>query len=225
MANKNDKNLNLSLEEFENGIKIFQDNTLYKFTSDSIRLAKFCNIKHTDRVLDMCAGCGVVGLYLYSITKFQNLYFNEIQPTMCELINKNLKYNQLEDKSKVLCKNLEDLTLDDFKKPVDVIVCNPPYYKLNGEIKERREIAICRHEICTNLTNIIKKSSSLLKNKGKFYIIVPEDRLCEVVFEMGNNNFKVKRIQFNAVKNKINTCLLEAVKCGKSGVKLSIIEE
>lgn len=220
-----DENLNLTLEEFENGIKIFQDNTLYKFTSDSIRLAKFCNIKHTDSVLDMCAGCGVIGLYLYSITTFDNLYFNEIQPQMCKLIDKNLKYNHLQDKSKVLCKDLKDLTLEDFKKPIDVVVCNPPYFKLNGEIKEKREIAICRHEICTNLSNIIKKSSNLLKNKGRFYIIVPEDRLCEAISEMGNNNFKVKKIQFNTVSNKINTCMLEAVKGGKSGVKLSIVEE
>lgn len=222
--NNKGNDLNLSLEEFENGIKIFQDDTLYKFTSDSIRLAKFCNVKHTDSVLDMCAGCGVVGLYLYSLTKFEKLYFNEIQCKMCNLIERNIGYNKLEKQSKVLCKNLEDLSLADFEKPLDVIVCNPPYYKLNGKLKENNEIGICRHEICTNLKNIIKKACELLKNRGKFYIIVPEDRLCEAIGEMAVNNFKVKRIQFNAVKNKINTCLLEAVKGGNSGVKLNIVE-
>ena len=125
---------NLSLEHFENGVKLYQDKTLYKFTSDAINLAKFCNIKHSDSVLDMCAGCGVVGMYAYSITPFSKLYFNDIQKSMCDLIDKNIKLNNMQDVCKVLYKDLKDLSLDDFGKPLDVIVCNPPYFKLNGKI-------------------------------------------------------------------------------------------
>ena len=69
---------NLSLEKFENGIQMYQDETLYKFTADSIRLAKFCKIKPTDNVLDMCAGNGVVGLYAYSLKAFNKIYFNRL---------------------------------------------------------------------------------------------------------------------------------------------------
>ena len=67
---------NLTLEHFDNGIKIYQDENLYKFTSDAIKLAKFCKIKSTDNVLDMCAGSGVVGLYAYSVKSYNKIYFN-----------------------------------------------------------------------------------------------------------------------------------------------------
>lgn len=223
MANKPTKNL--SLEQFENGIQLYQDENLYKFTSDSIRLAKFCTVKHTDNVLDMCAGCGVIGLYMYSLTQFNKLYFNDIQPEMCELISKNIQLNNLTPKSRVICKNLEQMELSEFEKPLDVIVCNPPYFKVNGKLKTDEKIAICRHEIHTNLHNIIKKSAELLKNKGRLYIILPEDRLCEAIKALGDNNLEVKRIQLNTTSNKVVTCLLEAVKGGNVGVKINIVKE
>lgn len=215
----------LTLEKFENGVKVYQDARLYKFTSDSIRLAKFCVVKHTDLMLDMCAGCGVVGLYVYSLCKFKGLYLNDIQPEMCELIKENINHNNLTGIAKVLCKNLEDLSLADFDKPLDVVVCNPPYFKVNGKCKHDERIAMCRHEICTNLKNIISKASSLLKNKGRLYIIVPEDRLCEAINELGANKLEVKRMQLNSGSHKINTCMLEAIKGGSVGVKIKIVEE
>ena len=216
---------NLSLEHFENGVKVYQDENLYKFTSDAIKLAKFCKIKTTDSVLDMCAGCGVVGLYAYSIKKFNKLYFNEIQLKMCKLIEKNIKLNNLENNCKVLCKNLNDLNLGDFDKPLDVIVCNPPYFKLNGKVKEDGAVALCRHEIATNLEQIILISSRLIKDKGKLYIIIPSNRLCESVILLNKFKFEVKKMEIYNSHSMATVCLLECVKCGKSGVIVNIKSE
>lgn len=214
-----------SLEEFENGVKIYQDEALYKFTSDSIKLAKFCKIKPRDNVLDMCAGCGVVGFYAYSISPFNKLYFNEIQQQMCELIDKNIKLNQLESKSEILCKDLKDLTIDDFGKFLDVIVCNPPYFKANSKIKLDESIAMCRHEIKTNLHIIICVAGRLLKSKGRFCLIVPADRLCETINLLGENKLEVKKIDVYAHQGEATVCLIEAVKGANSGVKIKILKE
>lgn len=216
---------NLSLEQFENGVKIYQDETLYKFTSDSIKLAKFCNIKHTDNVLDMCAGSGVVGFYVYSISNFNKLYFNDIQPEMCELIKKNINLNKLENKCKIICENLNNLNTNYFDKPLDVIMCNPPYFKINGKIKQNEKIAMCRHEITTNLQQIIFKSYQLLKNKGRVYIIIPADRMCEAINCFCQNGFEVKRIDIYNSNGNATICLFEAVKDAKSGVKIKVLKE
>lgn len=216
---------NLSLECFENGIKLYQDNSLYKFTSDAIKLAKFCNIKHTDNVLDMCAGCGVVGLYVYSLCECNSIVFNEIQPSMCKLVDKNIKLNKLQKKCSVICKDLSLLKLDDFDKPLDVIVCNPPYFKLNGKIKQDVNVAMCRHEITTNLSAIISMASKLIKDKGRFYFIVPADRMCEAIELCGKQLFKVKRMEMYHTNNQATVCLLEAIKGAKDGVKIKILKE
>ena len=216
----------LSLEVFENGVEIFQDESLYKFTADAISLAKFCNIKHTDHVLDMCAGSGVIGLYAYSISSCNALYFNDIQPCMCELISKNISHNGLDERCKVVCKDLHDLQVDDFAKRLDVIICNPPYFKLNsGDVKQDRRIAMCRHEIATNLNKIISKAGELIKDGGKFYLCIPADRMSEAIVLLEENKFATKRMQIIFNRKEARLCLLESVKNGKSGMRITMVEE
>ena len=216
---------NLSLEYFENGVKVYQDNNLYKFTSDAIKLAKFCNIKHTDNVLDVCAGCGVVGLYAYSLVKCNKIYFDEIQPEMCELISRNIELNNLSGIAKVINKDLNELALLDFEKPLDVILCNPPYFKLNGKIKADEKLAICRHEIKTNLEQIISKASELIKNSGRFYIIIPADRLAECVVLVSKFGFETKNMEIFHSDENATVCVLENIKNAKNGLKIKIKKE
>ena len=213
---------NLSIEQFENGIKIYQDNNMYKFTSDAINLAKFAKIKPKDNVLDLCAGCGVVGLYAYSIKPFNKLYFNEIQTSMCQLIEKNIQINQLQEKCKIINDDLNNLTLSQFAKPLDVILCNPPYFKVNSKINPKQELAMCRHEIATNLSQIVAISSKLIKSGGKLYLVLPAERLCECVVELDKVDFEVKQVELITHKNLAEICLIEAVKFGKSGVNISV---
>jgi tRNA1(Val) A37 N6-methylase TrmN6 len=215
----------LSLEQFENGVSVYQDESLYKFTSDSIKLAKFCKFKPGDNVLDMCAGCGVVGFYAYSINPCNKIYFNDIQPQMCDLIKKNIELNSLQDTAKAICKDLKELSLSDFGKGLDVITCNPPYFKLNGKIKQDKNKAICRHEIATNLQTIIEVAGRLIKSKGRFYLVVPSDRLCECITLLVQNKLEVKNIEMYHSNLDATVCLIKSVKDDKSGVNIKILKE
>ena len=86
------KTENLKLEQFDNGVRVYQSEDLYKFTMDAILLAKFCNIKHTDEVLELCAGSGVISFYAYSLCPFKKFYFNEIQTASCKVLKINLAF-------------------------------------------------------------------------------------------------------------------------------------
>lgn len=215
---------NFKLEHFDNGISIYQSDNFYKFTQDAILLAKFCNIKHTDAVLELCAGSGVISFYAYSLHPFNNLYFNEIQPEMCEIIEENIAFNGFKRRSKIFNCNLKDLSTKDFKKPLDVIICNPPYQKLspNSKINEKREIAIARHEIEATLEDIIKKSSELLKDKGRLYMVHLASRSTEIVTLCSRYNIEVKQMKFvfNGDKDAY-LVLIEAVKNAHPGVRIS----
>ena len=218
------KNLdNFTLENFDNGISIYQSQSLYKFTQDAVLLAKFCNIKHTDNVLELCAGSGIISFYAYSLCPFNRLYFNEIQPEMCKIIEENIKYNNFKRKSKVFNSNLKDLSLNDFLKPLDVIICNPPYQKIHGasKINERREIALARHEIEATLEDIIKKSAELLKDKGRLYLVHIAQRSTEICVLANKYGMEVKLMKFifNGDKDAY-LVLCEIVKGAKSGVRI-----
>lgn len=224
---------NFKLEHFDivnptkDGIKaisIYQSDNYYKFTQDAIMLAKFCNIKHSDDVLELCAGSGVISFYAYSLCPFNHLYFNEIQKEMCEIIEENIAFNGFKRRSKVFNCNLKDLKLTDFKKHLDVIICNPPYFKVDNKSKlnEKYEIAIARHEIEATLEDIISKASELLKDKGRLYMVHLASRSTEVVSLCSKHNLEVKRMKFIFNGNKeAYLTLFEAVKNAKSGVRIT----
>ncbi len=215
---------NFKLEHFDNGISIYQSDNYYKFTQDAIMLAKFCNIKHSDDVLELCAGSGVISFYAYSIYPFNHLYFNEIQPEMCKIIEENISFNGFKRRSKIYNCNLKDLKLTDFKKHLDVIICNPPYFKVekNHKINEKHEIAIARHELEATLEDIIQKSSELLKDRGRLYMVHLATRSTEVVTLCSKHNLEVKRMKFVFNGNKeAYLTLFEAVKNGKPGVRIT----
>ena len=215
---------NLKLEHFDNGISVIQSDNYYKFTQDAILLAKFCNIKHTDNVLELCAGSGVISFYAYSLCPFNKLYFNEIQPEMCEIIEENISFNGFKRKAKILNCNLKDLLLSQFSKPLDVVICNPPYQKVNptSAINEKKEIAIARHEIYATLEDIISKSSELLKDKGRLYMVHIASRSAEICSLCAKYNLEVKKMKFIFNGNKdAYLVLVEAVKGAKSGVIIS----
>ena len=215
---------NFKLEHFDNGISIYHSEDYYKFTQDAIMLAKFCNIKHSDDVLELCAGSGVISFYAYSLCPYNHLYFNEIQAEMCEIIEENIKFNNFKRRSKIFNCNLKELKPTDFKKPVDVIICNPPYFKANehSKINEKYEIAISRHEIEATLEDIIKKSSELLKQKGRLYMVHLASRSAEVCALCSKYGMEVKRMKFifNGDKEAYLT-LFEATKGANPGVRIT----
>ena len=187
-------------------------------------LAKFCTIKHSDDVLELCAGSGVISFYAYSLYPFNHLYFNEIQPEMCKIIEENIAFNGFKRRSKIFNCNLKDLKLTDFKKHLDVIICNPPYFKVdnNSKINEKYEIAVARHEIEATLEDIIQKSSTLLKDKGRLYMVHLASRSAELCYLCGKYNLEVKRMKFifNGEKEAY-LVLIEAVKNAQVGVRIT----
>lgn len=215
---------NFKLEQFDNGIAVYQSDNYYKFTQDAIMLAKFCNIKHSDDVLELCAGSGVISFYAYSLSPFNHLYFNEIQKEMCEIIEANIAFNGFKRRSKVFNCNLKDLKSTDFKKYLDVIVCNPPYFKIepNHKINEKYEIAIARHELEATLEDIISKSSELLKDKGRLYMVHLASRSAEICSIASKYNMEIKRMKFifNGDKEAY-LVLIEAIKNAKPGVRIT----
>ena len=85
----------LVLEELGlNGLKIYQDDELYRFTSDAVVLTKFASNRKGDVVADFCSGSGIVGLHYYALNpSVKSVDLIEIQKELvCKLrkVNKNL---------------------------------------------------------------------------------------------------------------------------------------
>ena len=206
-----------------NNLYIIQNKNGYCFTSDAVKLANFATVKNNGIVVDLCSGSGVVGILVHAKNRVKKTYFVEIQEGLAEMCKRSIELNKLEDQMEVLCMDLKNADKSLGIEFADTIVCNPPYFKKNDKtlIKEDREKAIARHELTTNLEEIVRVASRLIKYGGKFYLLNREERLVEIIQVLKKYNFepKVLKVEKNRGSNLI---LIGSVSHGNSGIKIIV---
>ena len=83
------------------GLKIYQDDALYRFTSDAVILSKFASYKKGDVVADFCSGSGIVGLHFYALNNgVKSVDLVEIQSELADLSQKSIEFNNLTERMK-----------------------------------------------------------------------------------------------------------------------------
>lgn len=202
--------------------KIFQDDELYNFSTDAVLLANFVEFKSKDIVFDLCSGNGVVGILGAIKNNYKKINLVEIQKSLATLAQKSVEFNKLENVF-VLNEDIKNLPNNFESGSVDVICCNPPYRKCDGQIQNQNEhISICNFEKKITLAEIIQTSSYLLKFGGKFYMVNSIDRLEETICLLNKYNFKTKILQIvnPKINRNANVFLIKAVKNAKSGIKV-----
>lgn len=206
-----------------NGLKIYQDDDLYKFTSDAVLLTRFATVKHGDVVADFCSGSGIVGLHLYALNKekINSVTLFEMQKPLFDLSNKSVIVNGLQEKFTAVNCKVQDIS-NEYAGKFSLVVCNPPYMPVGHGFYEKDDaIAVCRTELTLPLSELIKAIAKALKFGGRTAIVHRADRLSDIIYEMKKNNIEPKRLQFVSGGNKEPYLLLiEGVKGGKSGIKV-----
>ena len=217
---------NLFMERLEelgiSGLKIYQDDGLYRFTSDAILLSRFARVKKGDKVADFCSGSGIVGMHLYALNPvIESVTLFEMQKPLFDLSLKSIAVNNLENKFSALNTRIQDIG-EEFNEKFSLIVCNPPYMeKERGENDAERHIAICRREIELNLNELICAFSRTLKFGGRVCMVHRADRLADIICLMREKNIQPKRLQFVCGgKKEPYVVLVEGVKGGKPGLRV-----
>ncbi len=215
----------MELNEFErlddlqlNGLKIYQDKRMFCFGVDAVLLANFAVVKIGARVLDMCSGNGIIPFILSAKTKASHITCLEIQKRNCELIEKSIAYNKLDDKIGVVCDDLNNWKKSFPPSGFDVITCNPPYIRAGGGLLNPSDEKKCaRHEIFCTMEDVVKASASMLKAGGKLFLIYRTDRLAELIFCLKFHNIEPKRMRLvhSRAGDRPNLVLIEGTRGGK----------
>ncbi len=204
-----------------NNLFIIQNPNLYCFTSDAVELCNFIKCGAKDRIVDLCSGSGVIGILAQAKTKAKQVYLVELQEELASMSKRSVDYNKLTNVEVINAplQNIHKQIGDGF----EVVVCNPPY-KINngGEISEKREIAICKHEITVTLEEIVCEASKLLKFGGKFYTVNKEERLTDLFCLMRKYGIEPKVLKIRKSTKGANIILVEGKKGAKSGLKIQV---
>ena len=205
--------------------KIFQDDTEYCFTSDSVLLSKFATAKKNDVVADFCSGCGIVGIHFYLLNKnlVKSVDLFEMQKSLYDLSVETIDYNKLQNEVFPHNVKVQDIGAE-YNGKFSLILCNPPYFKDVRQEENYDKIKACKNELTINAEEIIRAASKCLKYGGRFAMSHIPDRLTEILSIMRSCNLEPKRLSVVTGGDKVYLTLIEGVKGGKSGLKIEIVK-
>lgn len=202
---------------FSTDVKIIQNKDVFSYSIDSVLLSRFPKFPSKGLIVDLCSGNGAVGLFASTKTKAKIVEI-EIQKRLADMGQRSIELNQLQNQVSMINDDLKNLMTHVPRSKVDLILCNPPYFKASETSKKNasRHYLLARHEITTNLDEICRISQQALKTKGRLAIVHRPDRFLEIIDTLKKYKLAPKRIQFVYPKaNKdANMLLIEAIKDG-----------
>lgn len=205
-------------------LRVYQDSEMFNFSLDSVLLPNFVTInKNIKNILDI--GCGNLPVSLILTTKTDaSITAVEIQKDVYDIALKNLELNNKKDQINIINADIRDLYKNFETEYYDVIVCNPPFFKVSKDshLNKNDYKTIARHEVFLNLDDLFSISKKILKNNGIISIVHRPERLLDIICAMRKYNIMPKKIQFVYPKKdkKANILLIEGTKNGNSGMKI-----
>ncbi len=203
-------------------ISIIQSNQVFSFSLDAVLLADFARLPHTKKgtIIDLCSGNGAVAFLLTAKTNNKILGV-ELQERLVDMAQRTVVLNELEDKVTFIQADVRDLSGVIPKDSVDVITCNPPYFKVAKDHLTNKldTYTLARHEVCLPLEELLQAISGLLKMKGKAYLVHRPDRMADIITLARKYHIEPKRVQFVSPKKgkESNIMMIEFIKNGGLG--------
>ncbi len=183
-------------------IDLFQGEEMFKYNSDTTCLGMSLDEMKNRTVLDMGTNNGSLLLYAY-LKGAGKLIGCDIFQEALDLAKLNVE--QFTDNYEFHCCRVQDLHID----PVDVIICNPPYFPMTRDIKEDQYYKRAMFEESMPLDDMFSTFRRLLKDNGVVYTLYPADRFLEL-YEMALK-YKMKFMKIRFVHDKKKDLALRVI--------------
>ncbi|MCT6893667.1 MAG: tRNA1(Val) (adenine(37)-N6)-methyltransferase [Bombilactobacillus mellifer] len=210
---------------FNQSLPIIQSKDVFSFSLDAIILAYYTKISPQSKVVvDLGSGNGAVATFLLRKTKAKIIEI-ELQKQLVDMARRTRELNHAQKQITILNIDLKDSLKYMAHDSVDVLCCNPPYFKIlpHSIRNPNSAFAIARHEVRTNLLQILKTTNLLLKSGGRAYFVHRPERLTEILAGFSQYNLGINRLKFiHSFRNtNAKMVFIEAIK-GKSsdGIKI-----
>lgn len=201
-----------------NGYRIIQNPEKFCFGMDAVLLSGFANVKQQEKALDLGTGTGIIPILLKAKTKRAHFTGLEIQKESADMARRSVALNGLEKDIEIVTGDIKDASELFGASSFDVITTNPPYMIGQHGLQNGNEAkTIARHEILCDLEDILRESSRLLREHGRFYMVHRPFRLAEILSKMCAYRIEPKRMRlvYPYADKEPNMVLIEGLKGGK----------
>jgi len=205
-------------------IKVLQPRHGYRFSIDSLLLADFARIRKFDHILDIGTGCGIIAMVLakkYSNVKIAAL---EKQKDLARIAEKNILLNHMDRRITLYESDLNRISEIFPAGSFDHIVTNPPYRSPgSGRLCRNSQEALARHEILTDLYQILSATRHALHPGGRISLIYSADRAAKLLAGMRELNLEPKRLRMIHPDLNIPAKLILVEGCKDAGEELRVL--
>ncbi len=171
---------------------LYQPESGYCYNSDSVFLYNFIDsFKPKGRVLDVGAGCGIVGLLVARDNPKVELEAVEKQDAFVEYATHNARVNKIKYK---LYKS-DFLKLEETYK-YDYIISNPPFYGDGTKKSDNEMLFNARYNVNLPLKDFFKKVSRILKPHSHFIFCYDASQFGLICAELDKVKMRIVDVQF-----------------------------
>ena len=212
------------IQEVNEHIRLIQNTDGLTFGTDAYLLSAFVRPKKSAKAVDLGSGTGIIPLLCLARNKASTFTAVEVQPSFCDLIERNAILNGMADRLSPLCADVREIKADTVGGEVDLVTANPPYMApASGARNITDEKYIARHEVCGTVADFCAAAGRLLKHGGRFYVVFRPERLADLFAGLRTAHLEPKRMTlvqatYAATPSMV---LVEAVKYAAPGMTVT----
>lgn len=182
---------------------------------DSLALGGFAPVRPGGKVCDLGCGGGTLLLLLARRESSLSLTGVEIDESAANAARENLARNGLAGEIVTGDLNTRGLLPNE---GFDLVISNPPWFPLDAGASA----GAARSEEALTLDGLCAAANRLLKTGGRFALVYPPARLCDLFCALRAHKLEPKRLQFLAhgPDAPASAALVEAVKNGGPGLEV-----
>jgi len=202
------------------GWQFLFDDTLFQPGTDSFLLGAFPKLKQGEKVCDLGAGTGLLGLLLLARQPAAHVTNVELQSAACCLAQRTAALNGLESSVTCVEGDLRDASLF-AAGSFDLVICNPPYFAADTgaqAVSDARRAA--RSEVTCTLEDICCAAQRLLRWGGRLALVFRTERMAELMELCRRHGLEPKRLRLvqHTAQSAPSLLLLECRRGGKTGL-------
>jgi len=183
---------------------LYQPEKGYRYNSDSLFLYDFISsFKPRGRMLDVGAGCGVVGLLVARDYPAVQLESVEKQDVFVQYALKNAQVNGIDYR----LHHTDFLRFED-EKGFDYIVSNPPFYHEGSSRSEDKMLHTSRYNVHLPVNALITRAAKLLRPQGHLMLCYDPQQFTQLATACERAALRVVDVQFVHSKPDRNATLL-----------------